>query len=89
MQFAPLTIGIVKNIDEILNVLFKEGNIEKQIEVVVELAYLSLKRNYEDITREEVENLITFEDIENVTQALFKSSGFVKNMGDESEQKKT
>lgn len=89
LTFAPLTLGMVQNLPEVMQVINNGNDIEKQIEATIELAFNSLKRNYDDITIEEVKDLITLDDIQIVIEAIMKSSGFKDEKKTDFDEKKT
>ena len=78
--FAPLSLGAL----ELL--LPKLQNFtEQDIGTVIDVAHKSLKRNYPEITREEVADMIYMDQLQDVMVAVMSVSGLKSNKDDASQ----
>lgn len=78
--FAPLSLGAL----ELL--LPKLQNFtEQDIGTVIDVAHKSLKRNYPEITREEVADMIYMDQLQDVMAAVMSVSGLKQNDKDASQ----
>lgn len=71
----PLSLGAVKKVAKRIE-NFAGLDVDAQMELTGEIAHLALKRNYPDITRERVDDLIDLRNMEQVFQAVVQVSGF-------------
>ena len=80
LYFAPLSLGAL----ELL--LPKLQNFTGQdIGTVIDVAHKSLKRNYPEITREEVADMIYMDQLQDVMAAVMSVSGLKSNKDDASQ----
>lgn len=71
----PLGLGAAKRlVGRIAD--FGKLPIEEQMDLAGEMAYLALKRNYPDLTRERVDDLVDLGNMNQVFEAVAKVSGF-------------
>lgn len=79
LVFAPLNAAAAKQYRDQIRQVFVGS--QPDIELVAKLAYESLSRNYEDMTLEEVENLIDYGNMFDVWEAVLNLSGLVVQAG--------
>lgn len=73
---APLTLGALEDYGDALNNI---GALDKaSVATTIDVALASLKRNYPDMTREQVRNLIDVENMDRVFQACMDVSGLLR-----------
>ena len=82
----PLTLGTLKKMGNKLNTLAGISGIpnEEQCDVMIDLVYASLTRNYPEITRETLFELLDLGNMQVVFQAVLGVSGIKEkeNMGE-------
>lgn len=76
---APLNAAAVKQYREQINAI-STGQIP-DIELVAKLAYASLKRNYPQITLEEVEDVVDYDNFFELWVIMMNVSGLVEQAG--------
>lgn len=82
LVLAPLNLGALRQLLEKLKSIGAEASVE-QIDTVVDAVHASLKRNYPDITRDEVENdLIDASNAEELLPIIMNRSGLDKTTED-------
>jgi hypothetical protein len=78
LTFSPLTIRGVRTFEETFNKL-REGKLTGLAAVLAQIpiAHESLRKAHPDLTVEELEGLLTIDDIETVQAAFLEASGVV------------
>lgn len=71
----PLSLGALEQLHEPLNRFTAESFNMANVVVVVDAAYAALKRNYPDLTRQEVADGIGLENMNDVLEAVMDVSG--------------
>lgn len=79
--FAPLSLGAL----ELLLPKLQNFN-EQDLGTVIDVAHKSLKRNYPEITREEVADMIYMDQLQDVMGAVMSVTGLKANAKDEPSQ---
>lgn len=73
---APLTLGVLEDYGDALNAI---GSLDKaSVATTIDVAWASLRRNYPEMTREQVRDLIDVENMERVFQACMDVSGLMR-----------
>jgi hypothetical protein len=73
---APLTLGALEDYGDALNNI---GSLDRaSVATTIDVTLASLKRNYPDITREQVRELIDVENMDKVFQACMDVSGLMR-----------
>jgi hypothetical protein len=81
----PLSLGSLKKLgDRLQNV--KNGVDAESVQTVLDAAFLSLKRNYPDITEEEVGEMVDLSNMQEVMQSIMDVSGLRRKAQLEAEQ---
>ncbi|EOR08664.1 hypothetical protein F896_01190 [Acinetobacter genomosp. 15BJ] len=70
LMFAPLSLGAIEKLLPAL-----QGFQPSDVGLVIDVAHKSLKRNYPDITRDDVADLIYMDQLEDVMGAVMSVSG--------------
>lgn len=78
--FAPLSLGAVEKLLPAL-----QGFKPNDVGTVIDVAFKSLKRNYPDITRDDVADMIFMDQLEEVMGAVMSVSGLKNNKSGEGE----
>ena len=79
--FAPLPlIAFELYDDEITN--FSQLSISKQAKLVIDVAFISLKRNYDEITREEVGHMLDMKNLGIVFETVMSTSDLEETTGE-------
>lgn len=71
----PLSLGAVKKVAKRIEG-FAKLSVEEQMDLTAEIALLALRRNYPEITREQIEDLLDLRNMETVFKAVVDVSGF-------------
>ena len=71
----PLSLGALEQLHEPLSKFTADATDMSSISVVTDATYAALKRNYPDITREEVADGIGLENMNDVLEAVMDVSG--------------
>ena len=72
--FAPLSLGAVEKLLPAL-----QGFSPNDVGTVIEVAHKSLKRNYPDITRDDVADMLYIDQLEEVMSVVMSASGLKSN----------
>ncbi|MCU4314903.1 hypothetical protein KTH46_07685 [Acinetobacter bereziniae] len=78
--FAPLSLGAVEKLLPAL-----QGFKPNDVGTVIDVAHKSLKRNYPDITREDVADMLYMDQLEEVMAAVMSVSGLKNKEAQEGE----
>ena len=78
--FAPLSLGTVEKLLPAL-----QGFQPNDVGTVIDVAHKSLKRNYPDITREDVADMLYMDQLEEVMAAVMSVSGLKNKEAQEGE----
>ena len=84
----PLSLGAIEQYEEELKTFTGATDI-KSLKMVTKLAHSALKRNYPEMTLEEVSELVDFGNFLDVMDAIFGGSGLVKSKMTESMKDQT
>ena len=76
----PLSLGSVEDLQDRLGAYNPNGAMD--VSLVVDCLTASLKRNYPDMTRERVRDMVGLENMVQVMEAVMNVSGLVKKAGD-------
>ena len=76
----PLSLGSVEDLQDRLGSYNASGAMD--VSLVVDCLTASLKRNYPDMTRERVRDMVGLENMVQVMEAVMNVSGLVKKAGD-------
>ncbi|HFC8542720.1 TPA: hypothetical protein ACFP4Q_000834 [Neisseria weaveri] len=81
----PLSLGALEQLQDKIGGIQGDGNVNdvKQVSTVIDCAHAALKRNYPDMTREEVADLIDLSNMQDVFRAVMNVSGMVQAQGGE------
>lgn len=79
MYFAPLSLGALETHQADIESF---GTAGVKFGVVIDMAHKSLKRNYPDITREQVGDLIDVQNMQEVMTCIVSAAGLTKKAGD-------
>lgn len=79
--FAALSLGSVEMLQDKISAVTAGGDVMKQIGSIIDISHASLKRNYPEITREEVADLIDISNIEGIFLNIMSTSGMVASEG--------
>jgi hypothetical protein len=75
----PLTLGALEILQDKLNTNYSGGALDPEyIKTVIDAAHLALRRNYPDITRDQVKEIIGLENMEVVFKAVLDVSGMFR-----------
>jgi len=74
----PLSLGALEILQERLNANYAGALDPEYIKAVIDSAHLALQRNYPDITRQQVGNLIGLESMDLVFKAVLDVSGMYR-----------
>lgn len=90
--FAPLTLGSIELLQEKLSKIDSNFSL-KDVSIIIEVAHRSLVRNYPEITREEVADLVDISNMQEIFMTVMnmsemKSQTVVDDSKGESEEKK-
>lgn len=72
--FAPLSLGAVEKLLPAL-----QGFSPNDVGTVIDVAHKSLKRNYPDITRDDVADMLYIDQLEEVMSVVMSASGLKSN----------
>jgi len=72
--FAPLSLGAVEKLLPAL-----QGFSPNDVGTVIDVAHKSLKRNYPDITRDDVADMLYIDQLEEVMSVVMSASGLKGN----------
>lgn len=78
--FPPLSLGAIEMLQEKITevtVNAASGNMLTQIGSIIDISLASLKRNYPEITREQVADMIDISNIESIFVNIMSTSGMV------------
>jgi len=78
--FAPLSLGAVEKLLPAL-----QGFQPNDVSTVIDVAHKSLKRNYPEISRDDVADMIYMDQLEEVMGAVMAVSGLKNNKADAGE----
>lgn len=78
--FAPLSLGAVEKLLPAL-----QGFQPNDVGTVIDVAHKSLKRNYPDITRDDVADMLYMDQLEDVMSAVMSVSGLKSKQAQEGE----
>jgi hypothetical protein len=78
----PLNMARVKKIIPLLEKLQTVKTTMEEIDIVIEVIHLGLSRNYPDITKEDIAELIDLGNAKEVIEALLLASGFARKSGE-------
>lgn len=76
--FAPLSLGAIERLEEKLP-QFNTGQVK--VGEIIDIAHSSLRRNYPDITRDEVADFIDGDNARDVFAAIMEASGMATSDG--------
>jgi hypothetical protein len=76
--FAPLSLGAIERLEEKLP-QFNTGKVK--VGEIIDIAHDSLKRNYPEITREQVGDFVDGGNTQEVFQAIMEASGMATSDG--------
>jgi len=76
---APLTIRQLKKLAPIFETLNQGGGVISQLDAVIELLHASFSRNYPDMTKDQLEDLLDSRTAADAMKALKSLSGLVSS----------
>lgn len=74
----PLTLGALEILQDKLNASYAGALDPEYIKTVIDAAHLALRRNYPDLTRDQVKEIIGLENMEMVFKAVLDVSGMFR-----------
>lgn len=79
--FPALSLGSVEVLQDKITAVTSGGDMMKQIGNIIDIAHASLKRNYPEIKREEVAELIDISNLESIFINIMSTSGMIASSG--------
>lgn len=73
----PLNLKAVKRIGQLVPVMLREDGSAESIDAAVEVIHMAVRRNYPDLTREELEEELDLGNLAAVSLQIAEASGLV------------
>lgn len=81
----PLSLGAVEQLQDRISAFSGDLADMSQVGLVIDVAHASLKRNYPEMTRDQVADIVDLGDMAKVFEAVMAVSGLVKRVDEVSE----
>jgi hypothetical protein len=81
--FPSLSLGAVERLQDKIDAVTSSDSQTNQISAIIDIAHASLKRNYPDITRDDVADLIDVSNIQTIFVNIMSTSGMTNVNKDE------